>query len=141
VRAINGGRLDIGDGVLLSRFVELEAKGGELTIGCDTFVGQGSCISAHERTEVGAGCMIAEYVSIRDFDHAVNEMPIRRSGIETLPIKISGNVWIGAKTTVLRGSVIGYGAVVGANSVVKGHLPDGAIAVGAPAKQIKSRPT
>ena len=39
--------------------------------------------------------------------------------------------------TVLKGSQIGNGAVLGSKSLVKGNIPENAIAVGIPAKIIK----
>jgi lipopolysaccharide O-acetyltransferase len=38
---------------------------------------------------------------------------------------------------VLAGATIGDGAVIGANSVVTGHIPGGTIAVGAPARPVR----
>ena len=55
------------------------------------------------------------------------------------PIKIESESWIAAGCKILKGSHIGYGAVIGAGSVVKGEIPSNAIAVGAPAKVKKYR--
>ena len=41
--------------------------------------------------------------------------------------------------TVLRGTRIGRGCVLGSHAVVKGDIPDYSIAVGAPAKVVKNR--
>jgi acetyltransferase-like isoleucine patch superfamily enzyme len=40
--------------------------------------------------------------------------------------------WIGANTTVLHGSTIGKGSVVGANSIVSGEVPDNCVFAGNP---------
>lgn len=52
---------------------------------------------------------------------------------------IGHDVWIGCNTVVLRGSKIGNGAVIGANSVVTGDIPPYSIAVGSPARIVKFR--
>jgi acetyltransferase-like isoleucine patch superfamily enzyme len=39
---------------------------------------------------------------------------------------------------VLRGADIGRRCIIGANSVVRGHIPDNSIAVGAPARVVGS---
>jgi acetyltransferase-like isoleucine patch superfamily enzyme len=46
--------------------------------------------------------------------------------------------WIGANTVILPGVTIGKNAVVGASSVVTKSIPDYAIAVGNPARVIRS---
>jgi serine acetyltransferase len=43
------------------------------------------------------------------------------------------------KVTVTKGSRIGRGVVVGAHAVVKGDLPDYAVAAGIPAKVVRDR--
>lgn len=52
---------------------------------------------------------------------------------------IGNDVWIGCNSTILRGVIIGDGAVIGANSLVTKDVPPYAIAVGSPAKIIKYR--
>ena len=39
------------------------------------------------------------------------------------PITIEDNCWIGANATILRGTHIGEGCVIGAGTVVKGEIP------------------
>lgn len=53
--------------------------------------------------------------------------------------KIGNDVWIGANSTILRGVIIGDGAVIGAGSVVTRSVPPYAIVAGNPAKIIKYR--
>jgi len=55
------------------------------------------------------------------------------------PIVIHDLVWIGGNSTILQGVIIGEGAVIGAGSVVTKNIPPYSIAVGNPAKVIKSR--
>ena len=52
---------------------------------------------------------------------------------------IGNDVWIGANAVVLRNVAIGDGAVIGAGSVVTKDIPAYSIAVGSPAKVVKSR--
>jgi maltose O-acetyltransferase len=54
------------------------------------------------------------------------------------PVHIGAGAWLGANVTVLSGVSIGEGAVVGAGSVVTKDVPDYAVAVGAPARVIRS---
>ncbi len=53
------------------------------------------------------------------------------------PIAIADKVWIGANVVVLPGVSIGYGAVVGAGSVVTKDVPENTVVVGDPARVVK----
>lgn len=62
--------------------------------------------------------------------------------VERKQISIGPDAWIGSNVTILPGcSRIGFGAVVGAGSVVTKDIPDFAIAVGNPARVVKYRHT
>jgi serine O-acetyltransferase len=51
-------------------------------------------------------------------------------------VKIGGHVDIGAGAKIIRAVTIGHHAKIGANAVVVCDVPDGATAVGIPAKII-----
>ncbi len=54
-------------------------------------------------------------------------------------VRIGNDVWLGANSTVLSGSEIGHGAVIGAHAVVRGAIPPYSVAVGNPAKVARTR--
>jgi acetyltransferase-like isoleucine patch superfamily enzyme len=58
-----------------------------------------------------------------------------RSGPDA-PVEIGDNVWLGVNATLLKGTSIGCGTLVGANSVVMKSLPANVIAFGSPARVI-----
>lgn len=102
-----------------------------------TFVGYNSLIAAKESIIIKSNCLIAEMVVIRDQDHILkNNVNTMDSGFKIEPVIINENVWLGAKSTILRGSEIPSGAVIGANSVVKGKLEKNTIYAGIPAKKL-----
>lgn len=55
------------------------------------------------------------------------------------PPIINDNVWIGAKSIILRGVVIGEGAIIAANSVVTKDVEPYTVVGGSPARIIKNR--
>ena len=55
------------------------------------------------------------------------------------PVTIGDNVWLGAGAKVLDGVRLGNDVVVGAGAVVTSDLPDGAVAVGIPARVVRQR--
>ena len=64
---------------------------------------------------------------------------IKSQGFRHDPIYIGADVWLAASTLISRGSRIGDGAVISAQSVVKGDVPAFTVAAGNPARVIKSR--
>ena len=125
LRARNGGRIRIGARTHLWPGVVLDAKGGIIEIGKDGLLNIGAHVVAVERVSIGDYALIAEYVTIRDSDHAAGGelAPSCFSGRVTSTITIEDDVWLGAKVTVTRGVTIGKSAVVGANAVVTKSFP------------------
>ena len=79
------------------------------------------------------------YISDHMHKHTDTHMAILRQGVDKIqPVRIKRGAWIGQNVVVCPGVTIGIGAVVGANSVVTRDIPDFAIAVGAPAKVVKT---
>jgi maltose O-acetyltransferase len=63
----------------------------------------------------------------------------RRDKLEAaLPITIGNNVWLGGGVIVCPGVTIGENTVVGAGAVVTRDLPPNVVAVGNPARVIKT---
>ncbi len=56
----------------------------------------------------------------------------------TKPIVIGNNVYIGNNVIILPGVTIGNNVVIGAGAIVSKNIPDNSVAVGIPAKVIKS---
>lgn len=57
------------------------------------------------------------------------------------PIRIEDDCWIGGGVTILPGVTIGRGCTIGAGSVVTKSIPPYSVAIGTPAKVIKTLPT
>jgi len=115
-----GSHINIGDNVGIGAFANIGGSGG-ITIGKNT--------------------IIAQYFSAHPENHIFESTskPIRSQGTSRKPIVIGEDCWIGAKVTIVAGISIGRGAIIGAGSVVTKDIPDFSIAVGNPARTIKSR--
>lgn len=98
-------------------------------------------IDIHDKLKIGKNSIIAPYCFICDYDHkfAKNDVPINRQGLKSEAIMIGEDVWIGAKSIILKGVTIGKGSVIGAGSVVTHDIPPYCVAAGNPARVIKKR--
>ena len=87
---------------------------------------------------IGDDCFLGPNVSIYTACHSTNpvERNSRREWAE--PVTIGNNVWIGGDVTILPGVTIGDNCTIGAGSVVTRSIPANSIAVGNPARVIKS---
>lgn len=80
------------------------------------------------------------YANIQDWAQKyIIKSSTRVAGKSKGNVEIKSASWIGDSVIVLPGGSIGYGAVIGAGSVVTKPIPDFAVAVGNPAKVIKYR--
>jgi galactoside O-acetyltransferase len=62
------------------------------------------------------------------------------SVVNTRPIKICSNAWIGMNCIILKGVIIGEGAIVAAGSVVTRNVPAWTVVAGNPAIVVKEIP-
>ncbi|MBR2916781.1 MAG: acyltransferase [Clostridia bacterium] len=115
---------------------------GIIEIGDNVEIGNNTVIysSKDGGIKIGSNSMIAAQSYIIDTDHGIAAGELIRNQKNTVaPIEIGEGVWLAAGVKVLKGSKVKDGAVVGAQSLVKGEIPENAIAVGIPAKAIKYR--
>lgn len=109
----------IGERTRIASEVVLDGRGG-ISIGRDTLIGFKSVLITHT--------------------HRASEMiPIIDQGMESQPVTIGDDVWLGARVLVLPGVAIENHAIVGAGSVVTRNIPPYAVAVGSPARVIRYR--
>jgi acetyltransferase-like isoleucine patch superfamily enzyme len=134
-RVVLGRWVHIGDGTTLA------AHEGTLRVGDKTVLGSSTTVTCYLDIEIGARTLVADWVYVTDFDHRFDDLatPIKDQGIVKAPVRIGPDCWLGVKVTVLRGAVVGHGCVVAAHAVVRGTIPDLAVAGGVPARILKHR--
>ncbi|MBD2113713.1 acyltransferase [Nodosilinea sp. FACHB-141] len=84
---------------------------------------------------IASHCCI--YANNRGFDDLTR--PIHSQPLTTVGITIEDDCWLGTGVKVLDGVTIGTGSVIGAGAVVSRDIPPYSVAVGIPARVIKSR--
>lgn len=119
-------------------------------MGCK--VGKGCFIGDHVRIDQGHADMITleDSVSVasgtrllchqRDFTHYFVGSDYMKLGYTIKPIVLKKGCLVGMESFVMPGVTIGEGAIVGAGSLVSKDIPAWTVAVGRPAKVVKSVP-
>jgi lipopolysaccharide O-acetyltransferase len=141
-------RIAIGNDVFIgsgSWLQVLEGDGSErhvaIHVGDGTSMAGGCVLSASRSIRLGRQVLMARNVYIADHMHAFEKIgdPVIEQGIGRVgPVEIGDGAWLGQNVVVGPSVRIGRGAVIGANSVVLQDVPDYTVAVGAPARHVRS---
>lgn len=110
--------------------------GKPVTIGKGCFIQQCCTFFGRGGITIGNDVFIGPKVNLITINHDPN--PDNRSATYGRPIVIEDKVWIGINSTILPGVRIGYGAIVGAGSVVTKDVPAMTVVAGNPARIIKT---
>lgn len=116
--------------------------GAHIKIGADVGF-SGGVVCAATSVVIGNQCLFGADVQIVDTDfHPIAPLNRRFENrpefIESAPIVIEDNVFLGAGVRVLKGVRIGKNSVIGAGSLVTRDVPADVIAVGVPARVVRS---
>lgn len=117
-------------------------RGAVLTIGDNVGMSQAALI-CHKSITIGNNVKIGGGVCIYDTDFHSLDPVIRRSSEDLKnraekPVVIGNDVFIGAKSIILKGVTIGENSVIGAGSVVTKSVPANQIWAGNPARFIRN---
>lgn len=103
-------------------------------IGKDTYVPGG--------VTIGKYCMLGPEIVFYTQNHNFSrtDIPMCQQGFGSFkPITIEDDCWLGRRVIILPGVTIGHGSIIGAGAVVSKDIPPYSVAVGNPARVIKSR--
>ncbi len=134
----------VGDGCTISKIMVFSGRffeEPELFIGRGTSIGYMAAFSVNRCVRIGEHVGIASRATISDSDGHPADLDRRLRGEplapeDIRPVTIGDHVWIGRASHVQKGVTIGRGAVVAAGSVVTSDVPEGALAMGVPARVI-----
>lgn len=149
----NASRIEIGEGVSVSRELVVNVwqnhpNFGSVT-GCLVRIGEGTSVesleigvlNSHASVLVGAQCMISFGVTLYQTDaHPIYAKGTDRIVNRVSALSIGDHVWVGARVTILKNSIIPDGCLIGWGSVVSGRFADPHVVIaGNPARQVSSR--
>lgn len=127
----NSSELRIGKNFRMRDGSKLRVRPGAVcTIGSNTSFGCNNAVVCHQRIEIGDDVQFGPNVLVYDHDHDFRvEGGLKAQKFQTSPVIIGNNVWVGANTVILRGTVIGDNCVIGAGSVLKGTFSQGSVII------------
>ncbi len=112
--------------------------GHQVHIGAASFVNCGAVFLDVATITLGAHVQVGPNVQFLTPTHPL-EPELRRTGAESgKPIAVADNVWLGGGAILLPGVSVGENTVVGAGAVVTRDLPANVVAVGNPARVIRT---
>ena len=157
---VGRGRYRIGSGLLCNGRLQLRGP-GRISIGrdvnawarsgsnrIDTFRSEatvsigdrvrlnGAGIQAATRVEIGDDAILGSCTIVDTDHHAARSAQHSRGEINTRPIRIGRNVWIGG-AVVLKGVNVGDNSVIGLGAVVTTDVPPNVVMAGNPARVVR----
>lgn len=137
------GTLDVGAGVsfLPNTYISVGGPDGMVRIGSGTHLAVGCAVYGGGKVSVERDCNVAAHVVISSIQHDPHRLgvPMSRAPVSTAPIVIDDDVWIGANASVLQGTHLAEGAIIGANAVVIRDVEAYSVYAGVPAVFVKVR--
>jgi maltose O-acetyltransferase len=82
--------------------------------------------------DMGPGCILVTT------SHKIGDSGRRAQAFASKDVVIGAGSWLGARVTVLPGSRIGPGCVVGANTLIDGEYPPNSVIVGTPGRIVRT---
>jgi len=137
--------IEVGDGVFIGRNTIVYCKNGDIRLEAGVNLSSNCTVFSSNDLTVGTGTVVGGYsylLSGGEYDPRDRTPFVDQSGMRTRgPLRIGADSWLGARVTVLDGASIGDRCVIGAGAVVTRPIPSRRVAVGVPARVVKSLET
>lgn len=138
-----GNNVRLGSGALLTATHSKanESQTVRIKVGDRSFIGRNTILESFNQINVEEDVMIGPRVYLSDSQHEYSNplIPPIFQGIQNINnvLLIQRGAWIGHSATLIGNITIGYGSVVGANSVVTFDVPSHCVIFGNPASILK----
>jgi acetyltransferase-like isoleucine patch superfamily enzyme len=134
-------RVTIGENTLLPT-LHIHSRGGSvIMIGSETSATGVVNLYSHETCQIsiGDGCLLGPSFQCFASDmHAILDRSTNRRINPPEGIVIEDKVWAGADVTILKGTRVGSGSIIGLRSTVAGTFPPHCLIAGYPARIVKA---
>ncbi|HEM3688430.1 TPA: acyltransferase [Streptococcus suis] len=141
-QSIKNGPLLFGKKVRFGNYTRVNFYGnGKLSFGDGCYIGQRNSFLVGDNITIENGVLMASDICIISENHAMDPLSEIGYGGQPLiiaPVTIKEGCWIGEKVVILPGITIGKKSIIGAGSIVTRSVPDYCVAVGNPARVVKT---
>lgn len=94
---------------------------------------------SNSRIVIGEDCMLSNEIEFRTGDsHSIIDNETKKRINIAQNIEVGNHVWIGSRSTILKGVNIGHNSIIGTNSIVTKDIPSHSVAAGIPARIVKN---
>ena len=137
----NPSKISIGRNCVIKGKLLVFAHQGEIIIGDNCFIGERTEIWSSAKIKIGNNVQISHNVNIMDTDSHPKDPKLRSEhyleiikkghpssgnivdNINSKPVSINDNVWIGHSSSIKKGVDIGNNSIVSSNSIVVKNIP------------------
>lgn len=120
----------------------MEGNDIKIMIGDQTSFTQLVHVNAQENNSaifIGKDCMLSNHIIIRTSDsHPIYDAETGKRLNPAKNITIGEHVWIAPNSKIMKGVSIGDGSIIGSDTMVTKDIPKNVLAVGHPAKAVKT---
>lgn len=129
------GSLFVGDNVWFAPYNHIQTGSEPIVIGSHTHFAPGCVLYGGKGLYIGPYCGIAAHTVFATVahDHRILDKKIVQT-FRSDPIRVEGDVWIGANATIIGGVTIAERCVIGAGAVVTRDTEPGGVYLGVPAR-------
>ena len=128
----------VGKGCFVEAPILMNFGGNHVRLGDNVYINYGFIGVDDTFITIGDYTMVGPRVTIATAQHPEDPELRSKTYQYNAPVTIGKNVWIGANVVICPGVTIGDGSIIGAGAVVSKDIPSNAVAVGVPARVIKS---
>lgn len=133
---LNSIGISVGKGTRIVAPIKVGAC-GDLSIGENCWIGKNCCIYGNASVFIGNNCDLAPDVSFATGTHHIGTHNRRAGEGYCEQIQIGNGCWVGLRSMILSGVIIGDGTIIGAGAVVTKSFENDVIVAGVPGRVIK----
>lgn len=142
-KGANNAGIVLGDRVYVGRNTLIYCKNGDIEIGENVSLSANCVVFSSNRLVMKPNSVVASFVYLLsggeyDLDDPT-PLALQKGTCTKGPLEIGEDCWLGAGVKVLDGASIGDHCAIGAGGVVNKPVPANSIAVGVPARVVKTR--
>lgn len=133
---------EAGPGCVIGSFSKVKAADGPLRMGARCGIATGCFVASGAKgIEIGDNFVCGPNTVITASNYVYDELGVHLEdqGTTSKGVRIGNNVWIGAGSVLLDGTVLGDNCIVVANSLVNRRFPENSVIQGNPAKILMKR--